>query len=191
MLWVDSSNSPLTARSIAVSFPMPVLAPVMSTVLPCRVAEDWHTPPAAYFLFHTHNNNMNATSWLRAAVNMLTLLQNQSRPPPCSLALSRIGAHGLPGLIIHRENRSKSYERRARAPSSQSLAPINARMFNPSPRRARWLVRAADRWLPLHLFAKLPLLHQYALLVCVLIKIFVFRLGLWNIYVHNTCKPTR
>lgn len=132
-----------------------------------------HSTSCIFSVSHTQTTrtSMTTTSWLTVAVNMLTLLQNQSRPPPCSSSLSSIGTHGLPGLIIHRENRSESYERRARAPGSQSPAPINARMFNPSPRRARWLVRAADRWLPLHLFAKLPLLHQYALLVCVLIEI--------------------
>lgn len=44
--------------------------------------------------------------------------------------------HGRPGLIIHLEVRSESYEQRAEAPRSQSLPPLNARMFNPIPRRA-------------------------------------------------------
>lgn len=57
-------------------------------------------------------------------------------------------------------------------------------MFNPRPRRACWLVRATDRWLPLHLFAKLPLLHQYTLLVWVLIEISMFCLGLWKKYIY-------
>lgn len=95
-----------------------------------------HSSSCIFSVSHT-TTSMTTTSLLTAAVNMLTLLQNQSRPPPCSSALSRTGTHGLPGLIIHRENRSESYERRARAPSSQSQAPINARMFDPSPRRAR------------------------------------------------------
>ena len=39
----------LFARSIAVSFPIPVFPPVMITVLPSSIALDRHTPPAKYF----------------------------------------------------------------------------------------------------------------------------------------------
>ena len=40
--------SPLLARSRAVSFPMPVFAPVIRTVLPLSKALLLHTPPAKY-----------------------------------------------------------------------------------------------------------------------------------------------
>ena len=39
---------PLFAKSLAVSFPIPVLAPVINTVLPCNRALLLHTPPAKY-----------------------------------------------------------------------------------------------------------------------------------------------
>lgn len=43
-------SSPLEARSIAVSFPIPVLAPVMMTVFPSSLALLRQTPPAKYRL---------------------------------------------------------------------------------------------------------------------------------------------
>lgn len=46
-------EAPRIARSKAVSFPIPVLAPVMRTVFPSRQVVDLHTSPAAYFL-HIH-----------------------------------------------------------------------------------------------------------------------------------------
>lgn len=140
---------------MAVSFPIPVLAPVMSTVFPSKVTVEWHTPPAAYFLFHTHTH---------------THIQRHADEQQLHFHFPRTGAgyfhsmkdwtHGRPELIIYLEVRSESYEERGEAPRSQSLPPLNARMFNPIPRRASWLARAADRRLPLHLFAKLPQLHQ-------------------------------
>ncbi|TNN64153.1 hypothetical protein EYF80_025651 [Liparis tanakae] len=51
-----TQKSPLTASAVAVSFPMPVLAPVMRTVFPSRLTVDLHTPPAAYFLL-THSDS--------------------------------------------------------------------------------------------------------------------------------------
>lgn len=41
---------PLCARSLAVSFPMPVLAPVIITTFPSSLAVDVHRPPATYRL---------------------------------------------------------------------------------------------------------------------------------------------
>lgn len=45
-----TGDLPLCARSLAVSFPMPVLAPVITTTFPFSLAVDLHTPPAMYLL---------------------------------------------------------------------------------------------------------------------------------------------
>lgn len=45
-----AGDLPLRARSLAVSFPMPVLAPVIITTFPSSFAADLHCPPATYLL---------------------------------------------------------------------------------------------------------------------------------------------
>lgn len=46
----EAGDLPLRARSLAVSFPMPVLAPVIITTFPSSLAVDLHWPPATYLL---------------------------------------------------------------------------------------------------------------------------------------------
>lgn len=150
---VLSQQSPRMARSRAVSFPIPVLAPVMRTVFPSRVAVDWHTPPAAYFLWRHDENWFNTRS---------TVWMNCSRYKPCPL---QDWTHGQPGLIIHREtwttNCGASYDWRhwAQPPRNQWLRRINAYTFNSShaspPDRPQQQLEDSQ-----FISAKLPQLHR-------------------------------
>lgn len=97
-----TKESPRITRSRAVSFPIPVLAPVMRTVFPCRSAEDWHTPPAAYFLSKTQQP-LGEQQLGKTLTWDLFGLEDCDR----SSALFRGGRldhMDSLGLIIHREN---------------------------------------------------------------------------------------
>lgn len=90
-----NSASPRRAMSRAVSLPMPVLAPVIRTVLPSKRAEQRHTPPAIHLRSnHTPIGVQLSRPWQPAAT---ADEQSSSRGTWVEMGNSKSGAKGGPG----------------------------------------------------------------------------------------------